>query len=360
MSSNGPESPTTASGNNIFQRRLAIATYGLLLIVLVIHLLQLFAILLQPLLVAILIAYAILLPHRWLVKRGIRPALAYIVLVSLLLAAFIIMAYAVQESIDSMLQGRLDQYREKVEALEERWVRLLGGMGFETAKVRIRDMARSIPLSRDDLFRAVRGVAGAFGGFFTFSLVVFVYLVFLLAERLTFPRRMALAFGDARAEHILRLVQSINEAIVNYIAVKAWISLVTGALSYVVFAMFGIDFSFFWGVLIFFLNFIPYLGGLVAMAPPAVLAFLNSPLEGIVVIVLLIGIQLFTGQFLEPRMAGSRLNISPLLILLSLGFWGYLWGVGGMLVAVPLTVVIKIVLDHIPETRPIGTLMSNV
>ncbi len=126
------------------------------------------------------------------------------------------------------------------------------------------------------------------------------------------------------------------------------------------FAFFGIDFAILWAVLVFLLNFIPYLGGLVAMAPPILLAFIDSPWRGLAVVVLLIAIQLFTGQFLEPKMAGRRLNLSPLLILLALAFWGYLWGPVGMILAVPLTVVCKIILDNIPETRPIGTLMSNL
>jgi predicted PurR-regulated permease PerM len=82
--------------------------------------------------------------------------------------------------------------------------------------------------------------------------------------------------------------------------------------------------------------------------------------EAIVVVALLIGIQVFTGQYLEPKMAGRKLNLSPLLILLALAFWGYLWGIVGMILAVPLTVVCKIVLDNITETKPVGTLMSNV
>jgi AI-2 transport protein TqsA len=187
-------------------------------------------------------------------------------------------------------------------------------------------------------------------------------LIFLMAEKLTFDRRMTLAFGDTHAGRIAQLAQSINEAIINYIAVKTWISLVTALMSLGVFLIFGVEFAFFWALLIFLLNFIPYLGGLVAMGPPVALAFLQHDTiwPGVLIIVALTGIQLFTGQVLEPRVAGKRLNLSPLLILLSLAFWGYLWNVPGMLLAVPLTVVIKIVLDHIPETRPIATLMSNL
>src|SRR5262249_54128513 len=146
------------------------------------------------------------------------------------------------------------------------------------------------------------------------------------------------------------------------IAVKAWISFVTAILSFAVLAAFRVEFAVVWGILIFLLNFIPYVGVLVAVAPPVLLAFLqfDEVWRGIAVAGLLIGVQVFTGQYMEPRLAGKRLNLSPLLIILSLAFWGYLWGPVGMILAVPLTVVCKIVLENIPETKAVGTLMSNV
>src|SRR5205085_10052931 len=138
-----------------------------------------------------------------------------------------------------------------------------------------------------------------------------------MAEKITFDRRMELAFGESQAGRIAQLAQNINEAIINYIAVKTWVSLVTALMCVSVYLIFGIEFAFFWALLIFVLNFIPYLGGLVAMAPPVVLGFLQheSLWPGVLIIVLLIGIQLFTGQILEPSVAGSKLNLSPLLIL---------------------------------------------
>jgi len=344
-----------------FRHRLSVATFGLLLVVLVIHLLQLFQSILLPLLIAGMIGYAILPAHRWLVRRGIRSSLAYIVLVGALLACFIGLGQVVYSSINSIDAARIGEWHGRLENLEDRWVRLLGSLGI-TTEFRFRKLLEDVSVSQDDVFRGVRSVAGMAFSVLTFSLVVFIYLIFMLAEKLTFPHRMALAFGDIRATEVLVLVKSINEAIVDYIAVKTWISFVTALLSFLIFVLLDIQFAFFWGVLIFVLNFVPYLGGIVAMAPPVLLAFVqfDSIWRVPVVVSFLVGIQFFTGQFVEPRMAGNRLNLSPLLILLSLAFWGFLWGVGGMLVAVPLTVVIKIILDHIPETRPIATLMSNV
>jgi AI-2 transport protein TqsA len=361
MSLNGSESPAPSSP---FERRLTIVTMSVLLVAVVIHLFTIFADLLKPLLIAVLVAYAILPIHRWLVRRGLRSSLAYVVILTLLLGVFVGVGQAINSSIASLTStsDRINEYRDKLEAAVVHAVRAFGIMASENAQEQVQRVFRAVSISNDDLFRNLRGVAGTFVGFFTFALIVFVYLIFLIAEKMSFPRRLTQAFGDARAGQVQDIIENINEAIVRYIALKTWISLITAVLSLIVFTAFGIDFALLWSVLIFLLNFIPYIGGLVAMAPPVALGFLQheSFFPGIAVVVLLAAIQLFTGQFLEPRIAGQRLNLSPLLILLALGFWGSFWGIGGMLLAVPLTVVIKIVLDHIPETRPIGTLMSNM
>jgi predicted PurR-regulated permease PerM len=345
-----------------FQQRLTMATHGLLFVVLVIHLLQLFSQILVPLLIAGLMAYALLPVHRRLVRQGMRPSIAYFALVSLLLAVFLFLGQAIYGSISSLSSDRLTQYKTRIDLLAGRIMHLTEEIGLPGARERMQLLIRDFTLSNDDLVALARGMVAYFLNFLTFALVVFVYLIFLLAEKFSFPKRMALAFGDVRADNIVRLAQSINEAIVNYIAVKTWISLLTGILSLIAFLLLGVDFALLWALLIFLLNFVPYLGGVVAMAPPVILTFINSDAlwEGLVLITVLTLIQIITGQIIEPRLAGSRLNLSPLLILLALGFWGSLWGIPGMLLAVPLTVLCKIVLDHIDETRPIGTLMSHI
>ena len=344
-----------------FRRRLTIATYALLFVVLVIHLLQQFASILKPLLISIFVLYVLYPVYSWLVRRGVRPLLAHILILAAFVGGFTAAGQAVYQSALALTPERLDAYRLRLETLINRTAEAAGYHGEEPATSRFRKALGSQDYSGQDIVGAIRDVAGNFRDVMTFCLIVLIYIVFLMAERVTFAKRLSLAFGEARATHIQIVVGSINEAIAQYVAVKGWISFVTGAMSLAVFAAFGIDFAVLWGALIFLLNFIPYLGGLVAMGPPILLAFLQlSPVEAIVVVALLIGIQVFTGQYLEPKMAGRKLNLSPLLILLALAFWGYLWGIVGMILAVPLTVVCKIILDNIPETKPVGTLMSNV
>jgi predicted PurR-regulated permease PerM len=117
-----------------------------------------------------------------------------------------------------------------------------------------------------------------------------------------------------------------------------------------------------WGVLIFLFNFIPYIGSLVAVSLPIILSFLqyaDEPWKPLLITVLLLLVQRVVDNYIEPRLTGRKLGVSPLIVLLSLAFWGWLWGIVGMILAVPLTVIGKIILENIPETKPLATLLSN-
>jgi predicted PurR-regulated permease PerM len=124
---------------------------------------------------------------------------------------------------------------------------------------------------------------------------------------------------------------------------------------------FGITGAVTWGTITFFGNFLPYIGALVAFVPPVVLAFLefNSiwPPIGFAVVLLLI--HTITANLIEPAMTGKALGLSPLVVLIGLAFWSLLWGFVGMVLAVPLTVIFKIILEHTPATRPLALVISE-
>src|SRR5262249_37978131 len=207
----------------------------------------------------------------------------------------------------------------------------------------------------------LRQTLGTFLSFFSMMAITFIYLVFLVAERVTFPRRLGVAFGDLRGEELQVITTSINVAISQYIAVITFVSVLAGVLSMLVLWIVGVDFFVTWGILICLFNFIPYIGSIVAVALPILLTLVQLGVwQATVVAVLLIAIQELIAFGIQPRMAGRKLGVSPLLILLSLPFWGVVWGIVGMILAVPLLMIIKIILDNIKETRPLAILMSNV
>jgi AI-2 transport protein TqsA len=199
-------------------------------------------------------------------------------------------------------------------------------------------------------------------GFATTALVVVFYLIFLLAEVAGIRRRLVNAFGAVQAQRILQVANSINTAISHYIMVKTFVSLLVAVLSTGILLAFDVRYAIIWGILTFFANYIPYVGSLVAVILPVLMTFALAGPSGtlLLMLVLLVGTQVLVGSFLEPRMIGRKLGISPLIILLGLAFWGMLWGIPGMVLSSPLLVTAKIILENMEPTRPLARLMSNV
>ncbi len=159
-----------------------------------------------------------------------------------------------------------------------------------------------------------------------------------------------------------KIFAHLNSQIGRYLTVKLIISLCTGFCVWGAFKLIGTDFPLIWGVLAFILNFIPHIGSGFIIVTSAVLALIQFyPYLGKPVLVLLSTcvINMIFGNFLEPKFQGARLNLSPFLILFSLIFWGWLWGIVGMILAVPLTVIVKIVCENVPYLRPISILMGT-
>jgi AI-2 transport protein TqsA len=193
------------------------------------------------------------------------------------------------------------------------------------------------------------------------AVLVGFYLIFLLFESRHLPARIRSGFPAERADRVLAMVASISRAVSSYIRAKALASFVTALPVVVVLWAFGVSFPGMWGVLAFVGNFIPYVGGIVALVLPVILAFLElEPLSRpFLVLALLVLSHVVINNFIEPRLTARAVDLSPLVVLIALTFWGLCWGVVGMVVAVPLTVVLKIVWETMPLTRPLARLMAG-
>lgn len=204
----------------------------------------------------------------------------------------------------------------------------------------------------------------AFGNainFITNSFLVLLFLVYLLFEREVFLNRIQKSFKPEDAERITAILVRIHQQIVNYLDVKTLVSLMTGGLITVILLLFGVDFALFWGIVAFLLNYIPSIGSIIATLPPFAIALVQF--ENVVMpfaVLVLTGIvQIFMGNVLEPRMMGTRLGLSPLVVILSLLFWGWLWGPVGMILSVPIVAAIAIVCDNFESLRPFARLISH-
>jgi len=192
--------------------------------------------------------------------------------------------------------------------------------------------------------------------------LVLLYVLFFLIEQGAFSKKMtALGLPLKESNRLSIVLNEINTAMRTYLGVKTFTSLVTAILSWFVFFFVGVDYALFWAFLIFLFNYVPTIGSITATLLPAFLALVQfDGLTPFLVIALGVsGIQLLIGNIVEPRLMGDTLNISPLVVVLSLILWSMLWGVVGMLLSVPITVAIIIICAQFPATRNVAILLSK-
>jgi AI-2 transport protein TqsA len=194
-----------------------------------------------------------------------------------------------------------------------------------------------------------------------FSLVL-VYAGFLLAEQGSIAEKVGRLSNDpTQVARIRDIIADINARIGTYLALKTFINIVLGFISYAIMSGLGIEFAGFWAALIALLNYIPYLGSFLGVMFPVALSLLQfgDMSTTLIVLAALTAAQVFVGNFLEPYLMGSSLNLSPFVILVSLMVWSSIWGVAGALLAVPITAILVIVFSEFEGTRPIAVLLSR-
>ena len=202
------------------------------------------------------------------------------------------------------------------------------------------------------------GLLGSVVSFLGTSLVVIILTVFMLTEARMFGRRMD-AVCEARGPNIQNMLSAVKDT-QRYLGIKTAISLATGLLAAGLCWAAKLDFWPLWGIVAFGLNFIPVVGSIIAAVPPTLLALLVSgPTDGVVIATGYFLINTFLGNFLEPMLMGRRFGLSTLVVLVSVMFWGWLWGPVGALLAVPLTMMVKVVLDNSEEFRWIAVAIGS-
>ncbi|TXC76198.1 AI-2E family transporter [Luteibaculum oceani] len=194
------------------------------------------------------------------------------------------------------------------------------------------------------------------------AVLIILYLTFLLLEERVFQKKIKALYPEK--EDYLRIkdiLRKIDKSVGKYISLKTVVSLITGGLSYFALLFIGVDAAMFWAILIFLLNFIPNIGSLIGTLFPAFFALLQfNDLNQMFLVLGVVGaIQVIVGNVVEPKVMGDSLNLSALVVILSLTFWGAIWGVTGMILSVPITVGIVITCAAFPSTKKIAILLSE-
>lgn len=314
-----------------------------------------------PVVAGLIVAYVILglaelfgrLPGlRERLPASLRYALAVLVIGGTL-AAIVWLVITNVTHIATTLPRYQEQFLAIIQALAERF-------GFEAEPDW--QAIRSDILSRIDIRRAI-GVTVATASSITATfIVVVIYAGFILSEKDSFGHKIALLSHEpARVAQIQQVISDINSSIGAYLVMKTLINIALGVGSYAIMWWFGIPFAGFWAILIGLFNYIPYIGGFIGVGLPTFLAVAELggfwPLASF--LMAMIAIQVLLGNFIEPYVMGSSMNLSPLVILISLVAWAALWGIAGAILSVPITAMMVIIFAEFPGTRPLAILMSK-
>ncbi len=216
-------------------------------------------------------------------------------------------------------------------------------------------------LDIDKIGGYVVGSIGPFFGVLAKLALVFLFLAVIVAGRGRGEAKLLKLAGDGRSGRVRSLLDRINHEVRKYLVLKTLISLANGLEVWLVLTLFGVDFAALFGLLAFLLNFVPNIGSLIATVLRVGFAFFQFGTfwTPFLVLVITVGIDEVLGTVIEPRVLGKGLDLSPLLVFFSLVFWGWLWGIPGMILSVPLTAVIRIVCQNIPALRPAAVLMGQ-
>ena len=196
------------------------------------------------------------------------------------------------------------------------------------------------------------GIVSSVGTFLTFfmkMIMVIIFIAFILAGKQNVDKKILIAFPGEDGHKILNILQSIMSQIQTYLATKTFVSFITAILSLIVISLFGLDFAVFWALLIFIFNYIPNVGSILASLLPFLFSFLQfgSFTLSAWLLISISFIQFAIGNIIEPKLMGRSLNLSPLVVILSLIFWGYIWGAAGMILSVPILATFAIIFENI-------------
>ena len=219
-------------------------------------------------------------------------------------------------------------------------------------QVGIRDRVRIMTLSFTNNFLS----------FLSAAFLVALFMVFFLFEAVFFKDKLDAAFEGTRSIRIKKIAADIMTQISRYLSMKFLISLVTGIVVAIGLRIIGVELALIWGVIQFVLNFIPNIGSIavgVAATAFALVQFFPNPGPIVATAAVMLGVNLIIGNFIEPKVMGDRLGLSPLVVLVSLLLWGWIWGFAGLILAVPMMAIIKIICENLPVLEPISILMGS-
>lgn len=306
--------------------------------------------LLVPFLLSLFIAVICTPPLVWLRKKGLPNGLAMLTVISGIVVGSILIGAIVGSSISAFRED-LPEYQVRLSQLTEQLFAYLESLGLSIDIAQLRDSfnpSAALSLAGNTLAQL--------GNMMTNAFLILITVIFILAEEVGFTEKLK-AMGNT--DKTLNAIDKFTNGVNQYVAIKTMMSLITGLLILVWLWILGVDYYVLWGMLAFLLNFVPTLGSIIAAVPAVLLAVVqlgvgDAALVGLGFLVVNFGV----GNILEPRIMGKGLNLSTLVVFLSLVFWGWVLGPIGMLLSIPLTMTVKIAAESFDDTRWVGVILG--
>jgi predicted PurR-regulated permease PerM len=296
---------------------------------------------------------------RRLDKLHVPRILSIFLVMALLLFIFVAVGWFLVMTIDTMVRV-IPFYADKLAALDGLLSEQLSGiLDFPEGT----SFLSALPVNWSNLaINSLTSISGKFLSITKVALLVYIFILFLLLERQSFVPKLLAAIPRSKGMKMAVLFERITRQVSKYLLLKSAISGLTGGLFFITAIVTGLDFPFLWGILAFVFNFIPSIGSIIITSLTifmAIVQFAPDWSQVIFVAVLTISIETILGNIIDPRLQGGQLNISPFVILVSLSLWGYIWGIPGMFISVPLTSVLQILCANIRTLHPVAVMMSS-
>ncbi len=308
--------------------------------------------LLVPFLLSLFIAVICSPPLVWMKQKGLPNGLAIVVIIALVVVVGISIGAVVGSSITSF-KNDLPDYQARLTQMSTGLFNQLAAMGLNVDLTQLKESfnpAAALSLAGSTI--------ASFGNIMTNAVLILLTVVFILAEEVGFADKLRLT--NKNSEKTLTAIAHFTKSVNRYMAIKTALSLVTGLLVMIWLWVLKVDYFVLWGLLAFLLNFVPTLGSILAAVPAVLLALVQLGVgDAVITGVGFLLVNFVIGNLVEPRVMGKGLDLSALVVFLSLVFWGWVLGPIGMLLSIPLTMMVKIALESFEDTRWFAVILGS-
>lgn len=307
--------------------------------------------LLVPFFLSLIIAVISTPPLMWMKGKGAPTWLALLLIILVLVVVSVLVGAVIGSSISGFTKD-LPEYQQKLSVITGNLFQQLNQWGVPIDLQQIRDS-----FNPSKALGMVGSTLASFGNIMTNFLLILLTVVFILAEEVSFVDKLSI---NTKTRSSLDAIRKFTAAVNQYVAIKTFVSFLTGATVMLWLWILGLDYFVLWGLLAFLLNFIPTFGSILAAIPAVLLAIVQLGLgDAALVAVGFVLVNFVVGNVVEPKIMGKGLDLSVLVVFLSLVFWGWVLGPVGMLLSIPLTMTVKIALESFHETQWIATMLGS-